>query len=303
MTICNSLLVAMLPFIPKPIVGLLANRYIAGGSLSDAVATCKYLNRMGAMATIDLLGEQIKDAGQAAETVSIYMQVWDTIVSNQLDANISLKPTSYGATLDAALCEANIRKVAEKTAALGKWLTIDMEDHPYTQMTLDIYDRLRHDFPHTMGTVLQAYLKRTCDDADRLTSSGQPTNLRLCKGIYKEPASIAYQNKKEINANYLKVLDLLLSRGAYVCIATHDDALVDGALQLIEKYKLGKDRYEFQMLLGVRPELRKRLLARGQRLRIYTPFGRDWYAYSVRRLKENPAIAGNVVRGLFRDYK
>jgi proline dehydrogenase len=303
MSFFNSFVVASLPYVPRPIVGLLAKRYIAGDSLQDAVNTCQHLHKMGAMATIDLLGEQIKDAQKASETVEIYMQIWEAIAQNKLNANISLKPTSYGAIFDAKLCQANISKVVEKAAALGNWLTIDMEDHPYTDLTLYLYETLRKEFPKTVGTVLQAYLMRTYDDAARLSKNGQPTNLRLCKGIYKEPASIAYQKKQDINENYLKVLDLLLSRGAYIGIATHDNFLVDGALRLIEKYKLNKDQYEFQMLLGVRPELRKRLLSQGQPLRIYTPFGKDWYAYSVRRLKENPAIAGNVVRGLLRDYK
>lgn len=300
MGLINALVVTTLPYVPKWLVAALSNRYIAGDSLAHAITVCRNLNKLGAMATIDLLGEQIKDADKAADNVTQYFAIWDAIVAHRLDANVSLKPTSFGATFDLDLCQANIRKIVDKAAAAGQWLTIDMEDHPYTDLTLKLYHALRQEFPKNIGTVLQAYLKRTGDDAGQIVKGG-PTNLRLCKGIYREPDTIAFKDKRTINANYLTTLELLLAQGAYVGIATHDDILVNGALQLIQKYKLPREQYEFQMLLGVRPELRDRLLKLGHRLRIYVPFGKDWYAYSLRRLKENPSIAGSVIRGLLFD--
>lgn len=295
----NGLIVTALPYIPKKIVGFFASRYIAGETLEEAVVECKKLNAMNTMTTIDLLGEFIREEEKAIATLDTYLKVLHTIEQEGLASNVSIKPTSFGASFNPDLCRKNVKILVEKAAQMNNFVRIDMEDHPYTDLTLDMYEKLRQEFPKNVGTVLQAYLKRTYEDAEHL-SANTKANLRLCKGIYNEPASIAYKDGREINKNYLATLDLLLSRGAYIGIATHDDQLIEGALRLIEKYRLGREQYEFQMLFGVRSELRKRLVAEGHRLRVYAPFGKDWYRYSLRRLKENPAIISSMMKGFFK---
>lgn len=299
MRLLNSLVVTTLPYVPKKIVFLFARRYIAGDSLDKAVMKCRELNAQNMMTTIDLLGEFIKQPQETIAPTETYLTVLDTIAGNKLNSNVSLKPTSFGASFDPQLSRQNIRKIIEKAFQLHNFVRIDMENHPYTDLTLDMYREFREEFPASVGTVLQAYLKRSYQDADRLSQNTR-ANLRLCKGIYNEPADIAYKDKEDINKNYLEILELLFSRGAYVGIATHDDPLVEGAQRLISKYKVTRDQYEFQMLLGVRPELRKNLVEQGHRLRVYTPFGKDWYPYSIRRLKENPAIVGSMLQGFLK---
>lgn len=294
----NALIVMTLPYVPRKIVSVFARRYIAGETLDQALVECKKLNEMKAMTTIDLLGEFIAEEDKAIATRDTYMKVLDTLRERGLDSNVSIKPTSFGASFNPELCRKNIRMLVEKAAGLHNFVRIDMEDHPYTDFTLEIYQELRREFPESVGSVLQAYLKRTYEDADHLSKNAR-ANLRLCKGIYKEPPAIAYKDRNEINRNYLETLELLFSRGAYVGIATHDGKLVEGALALIAKYRLSPHQYEFQMLLGVKSDLRRQLIAQGHRLRVYTPFGRDWYPYSMRRLKENPGIMSSMLRGLF----
>lgn len=288
-----------MPYIPKPIVGIFARRYIAGEELQDAAAECQKLNANQTMATIDVLGEFVTEKAMACATVDAYMDALETIDQHKLDANISVKPTSLGASFDEQLWQEHIRKLVTKAASYNNFVRIDMEDHPYTDLTLQSYDDLRRDFSQHVGTVLQAYMKRTYDDADRL-SKDTKANFRLCKGIYNEPPEIAYKDGKRINDNFLATLDLLFSRHAYVGIATHDDELINGAFRLIDQYKLPKEQYEFQMLLGVRPELRRQIIAAGHRMRIYVPYGRQWYSYSMRRFKENPAIVDSIIKGFFK---
>ncbi len=271
--------------------------YIAGENISTAIQKCRALNKIGAMCTIDHLGESVSDEGTVRKTVDIYLRVLEEISQEKLDSNISIKPTSFGALLSQDNCLENIRKVVKKAHELGNFVRIDMEDHPYTDMTLKAYEELRREFPNSVGVVLQSYLKRTKEDADKL-SQGTKANFRLCKGIYNESEKIAYKGI-QINENFLETLDLMFSRSAYVGIATHDDKLVDGALKLIEKHQLTKEQYEFQMLLGVRSSLRDQIIAQGHRMRIYLPFGGDWHAYTMRRFKENPDIVGSVLKGFF----
>jgi proline dehydrogenase len=282
--------------VPKRLVGLFAQRYIAGDSLDKAIRKTKELNDLGAMTTIDILGEAVKSAQEAEKIVDTYLQVLQQIQANNLQSNISIKPSSFGFLVNENLCFESIQKIVSAASEPGHFVRIDMEDHLLTDFTLNTYRKLRVQFPQNVGTVLQSYLKRTVEDASLLIESGK-TNLRLCKGIYVEPETIAYKDRKKINESYLRALDILFSKGGYVGIATHDNALVSGALELIKKYKLAREQYEFQMLLGVRPELMHRILETGHRIRIYVPFGKDWYPYSTRRLKENPAIVGNIVKG------
>ncbi len=191
----------------------------------------------------------------------------------------------------------NLTEVIEYAYKKGIFVRIDMENHPYTDYTIDLYLKLNQRMPKCCGTVLQSYMKRNLSDIEHITANIDQANIRLCKGIYREPADVAYHNRQKVQENFLDSLDLLFEKGAYVGIATHDDVLIDGAYDLIKKHKLEKEQYEFQMLLGVRSELKKKLLADGHTLRIYTPFGEDWLPYSLRRLKENPAIVGSAIKG------
>jgi len=206
--------------------------------------------------------------------------------------------------LDKEKAYENIREIVKKAAEYNNFVRIDMEDSQCTDMEIELYSRLKTEFPENVGLVFQAYLKRTLDDLkmlyERFHKDGAHNNYRLCKGIYVEPAEIAYKDKEEIRKHYLEDLEFLLSHGEYVGIATHDKYLVDEAYKLIEKYKVDKDMYEFQMLYGVTPDLRKSIVAKGHKMRVYVPFGEDWFGYSTRRLKENPKIAGDIVKALFK---
>lgn len=293
----NTVIANMMPYMPKNLVGFFAKRYVAGKFPEDAFNITRELNKEGAVGTIDLLGEFNKEEAKARATVDMYKLVLDNIVTQKLGTNISIKPTAFGALLDMDFCTANLAEVVKYAYEKKVFVRIDMEDHPYTDYTIDLYLKLNRDMPGSCGTVLQSYMKRNLDDIKHITSNIDKANIRLCKGIYKEPEDVAFHNRKRVQENYLESLDLLFEKKAYVGIATHDDVLIDGAYELIKKHGLTTEEYEFQMLLGVRSELRKKLLADGHKLRIYTPFGEDWLPYSIRRLKENPAIVGSAIKG------
>jgi proline dehydrogenase len=296
MSLFNKLIVLSLPVVPKFIVHFFAKKYIAGPRLSDAIRVIRELNGGGLCATIDLLGEEIKNRDEALRVVTAYKEIVSAISQYQLDSNISVKPTHLGLKIDKEFCFNNIREVVLAAGENSNFVRIDMEDHTCTTDTIGIYLRLHKEFPR-VGVVLQAYLRRTVDDVNLLLE--QRANLRLCKGIYVESREIAYKDPAIINYNFTLCLEKLLTAGCYVGIATHDEKLVWQALALIDRLKLKKDRYEFQMLLGVDEQLRNIIAAAGHRLRIYVPFGEKWYAYSSRRLKENPDIAGYVLKSIF----
>jgi proline dehydrogenase len=296
MSLFNKLIVLSLPVVPKFIVHFFAKKYIAGPRLSDAIRVIRELNGGGLCATIDLLGEEIKNRDEALRVVTAYKEIVSAISQYQLDSNISVKPTHLGLKIDKEFCFNNIREVVLAAGENSNFVRIDMEDHTCTTDTIGIYLRLHKEFPR-VGVVLQAYLRRTVDDVNLLLE--QRANLRLCKGIYVESREIAYKDPAIINYNFTFCLEKLLTAGCYVGIATHDEKLVWQALALIDRLKLKKDRYEFQMLLGVDEQLRNIIAAAGHRLRIYVPFGEKWYAYSSRRLKENPDIAGYVLKSIF----
>lgn len=288
----DRLIVASLPVIPRGIVKQVAERYVAGETMSDAIETARILNQQGALVTMDILGEEVTSEARTRQTVDDYVATLDNMAQAGIDGNISVKLTAFGLRLDRTLCLDNVAQVVEHAAALGSFVRIDMEDHACTDVTLDIYRKLRQQY-RNVGVVLQSMLHRTEKDAAQLLD-GQ-TNVRLCKGIYREPAEIAYQDPDEVRDSYRRTLELLLQRGAYVGIATHDDALTDWAVETVAQLGLARDQYEFQMLLGVRENLRQDLISRGHRLRVYVPYGADWYAYSVRRLRENPSVAKHVM--------
>ncbi|HEX7626741.1 MAG TPA: proline dehydrogenase family protein [Gaiellaceae bacterium] len=286
MTLLDRAIVRLLPAVPKPIVQRLSSPYIAGPSLDDAVRVVQRLNAKGKLATIDVLGEEITSADEARAIAGQYHDVLARIDDENLDANVSVKLTGLGLELDLDVCRENLEAVVIDAAARGTFVRIDMEDSSTTDRTLDLYRGLRATQHENVGVVLQAYLRRTVDDLPGLD------NVRLCKGIYVEPVEIAYREFDEVRANFVRSLEALVAQGTYVGIATHDEHLIGEALRIVAD--VPRDRYEFQMLLGVRPDRADELSAAGHRLRVYVPYGTHWYEYSVRRLQENPKMAGYV---------
>jgi proline dehydrogenase len=282
----------MLPAVPRPIVHRLAERYIAGSTLADACRAVETLNAQGKLATIDVLGEEVTRDDEARAIAQAYRDVFETIAAQKLDSNVSVKLTGLGLKLDYRLCRANLTSVVEEAARRGNFVRIDMEDSSTTDDTLRLYRELRDEGHDNVGVVLQAYMRRTLDDIDALADL-RPS-VRLCKGIYVEPEPIAYQGYDEVRTNYLRALEALLDAECYVGIATHDGWLVSEGRRIVARRGLDRDEYEFQMLYGVARDLGDRLVSEGHRLRIYVPFGEHWYAYSLRRLQENPRVAGYI---------
>jgi proline dehydrogenase len=295
MSAFNRLLVTGLPAVPKPIVGRVASRYVAGESLDDAIRVVRKLNEQGAMATLDVLGEEVSERAKATAAVEEYLRVFAAIDREKVDSNISIKLTLLGLKIDEGFCRDNVARIVETAKSFGNFVRIDMEDYTTTDATLRIYHEL-HGRYGNVGVVLQAYMRRTLRDIEELPDQG--ANIRLCKGIYVEPRKIAWKGYETVRHNYVQALDKLISRGVYVGIATHDEFLACAASALVDKHGLKPDQYEFQMLLGVDEELRRILIAAGHRLRVYVPYGADWYPYSIRRLRENPEVARHVLRAM-----
>ncbi len=296
MNIFNQLIVSLLPLTPKSIVARFAKPYIAGEDLADAIRTVKSLNAGKAMATVDVLGEDISTREEAIAAREECKRVLAAISDNTLNSNISVKLTQLGLKIDTGFCKANVEEILEAAKAKSNFVRIDMEDHTCTEDTLKIFHEVKEKYSN-VGIVIQAYLRRSEVDIRRLAS--EKAKVRLCKGIYNEPEEIAFKGKEEIQQNYLRLLKILFDARCYTGIATHDDVLINGAKKMISEMKLSPDEYEFQMLLGVRGEKRNELIREGHRLRVYTPYGKRWYAYSVRRLKENPQMAGYIVKSIF----
>jgi len=293
----NSLVVATLPFIPKSIVKIVAGRYIAGPRLDDAVACTQSLMKKGAASTIDVLGEFVSDRPRAVHETTMASSVIDAIHSHTLHSYLSVKPTSLGLDIDQDFAFENITSLVSKARTCGLFVRMDMENTPYTDVTLDFYRRLRALGYDNVGVVIQAYLHRSEADVRSLLEY-QPS-VRLCKGIYVEDASVAFKDADEIRKNYRSLARILVDGGAKAHFATHDESLISDAESIVRERSLTPDRYEFQMLLGVREDRRDKLLRDGHIVRIYVPFGEDWYGYSTRRLKENPQVAGYVVKAMF----
>ena len=296
MGILDKAIANSVPAIPRPVVRRISRRYIAGDTLEEAVATVRDLNRSGCVATIDLLGESTGSKADAAQTLRDYEKVIDALDEHNLESGISVKLTGLGLAINEELCRANLEEIVEYAGSKNRFVRVDMEDSPYTGVTLDMVTDL-HERHENVGAVIQAYMRRSLDDVVRLTEAG--VSVRLCKGIYDEPRRIAYKDFDTVRENFRLLLEELLRGGSYVGIATHDEFLVWHALRLIHQLEVPKSRYEFQMLLGVDEELRGILVGAGHKLRVYVPYGEDWYEYSSRRLKENPKIAGYVARDVF----
>jgi proline dehydrogenase len=297
MSLFDRLVAASLPIIPKPVVRWTAGPYISGERLGECVRVVREMNGEGCMGAISILGEFVARREEAEAAVAEYEEVLATVARERLDSNVHIKLTHFGLKLDPAFALQNARRLVARAKELGNFVRIDMEDSSCTDQTLDIYQQLRGEFDN-VGTVVQARMRRTAADVHALAKSR--ANLRLCKGIYLEPRAIAYEDRTIIQRNFVSLLEELLAAGCYVGIATHDELLVYEAMHVVDRLGLDTSRYEFQMLLGVDPALRKIIRSAGHRLRVAVPFGSQWYAYSIRRLRENPAMAGHVLRALFK---
>ncbi|PKL80913.1 MAG: proline dehydrogenase [Ignavibacteriae bacterium HGW-Ignavibacteriae-4] len=293
----NKLITKTLPLFPKSFIYLFAKKYIAGATLEEAIEVCKLLEAKGACTTIDTLGEFVSSKQQATKETSMSLAVLDAIKNNSLNSYLSIKPTSLGLEIDFDFAYSNIKSIVSKAKELGLFVRLDMENTPYTSKTLDIYKKLKNDGLENVGFVIQAYLKRSMDDIKAMSKFNPST--RLCKGIYNESPSLAYKDREKIRDNYKELLKYMFENGYYTCIATHDDLLLNYAENLIKEKKIPKDKYEFQMLLGVTESLRAKLISNGHKVRVYTPYGIDWYGYSIRRLNENPQMAGHIVKSIF----
>lgn len=298
----NKLIAAMLPYFPKKFIWIFSRDYISGETIEDAMRVSKDLNSKKVLVTLDVLGEFIKSLDEAEANKKEYLDLIDMTYKNQVAGNFSVKPTSFGMLIDKEACYGHLREIVAKAASYNGFIRIDMEDSPCTTMEIELFRRLKTEFPANVGLVVQAYLKRTLDDikglAD-LNSEKHPLSFRLCKGIYIEPAEISYKKYEEINQHYLEDLEFMLKNKIHVGIATHDKPLIEGAYRLLEKYNVPKHMYEFQMLYGVTPRLRESIVNEGHTMRVYVPFGKKWFGYSTRRLKENPKMASHIIKALF----
>ena len=298
----NKFIAAILPWFPKKFIWIFSRAYISGETLEDAMRVSKDLNSKNIKVTLDVLGEFIKTPEEAELNKKEYLNLIDISYKNHIDGNFSLKPTSFGLLIDKDICFNHIREIVTKAASYNGFIRIDMEDSPCTDDEIKLFRKLKAEFPGNVGLVIQAYLKRTLKDIEEmldLKNSNISLSYRLCKGIYVEPEAISYKKYEEINQHYLEDLEFMFRNKIHAGIATHDKPLVDGAYKLIEKYNVPKNMYEFQMLYGVTPKLRESIVSKGHTMRVYVPFGKQWFGYSTRRLKENPKMASHIIKAIF----
>jgi proline dehydrogenase len=282
----------------------MSGRFVAGMTVEDALTACARVNREGIAVSLDSLGESVKTEAEARRSVAIYHQLLDAIEARGLNANVSVKLSQVGMDFDPALAEQIVGEMVEHAAAVRSFVRIDMEGSPYTEATIAMTERLSARFPGSVGTVLQAYLFRTEKDVERLL--GQGIRIRLCKGAYKEGPEIAFPAKVDVDANYVKLMERLVSftkdgRGVFCGIATHDEAIVDAMRAFVAANKIDKSRFEFQMLYGIRRDLQRTLTAEGFGVRVYVPFGPEWYPYFMRRLAERPANVLFLAKNFFKN--
>ena len=281
---------------------MFSKRYIAGETLEDGIRASKQLNNEGIEVTIDLLGEFITNIDQAKENKDEYLNIIDKVTSEKVVGNFSLKPTMFGLLIDKNRCRDYIEEIIVKAVEKNSFIRIDMEDSQCVDMEIDMYKYFLQKYPAHCGLVVQAYLRRTMSDLIDLKKSqnnATPLNFRLCKGIYVEPEQIAYKGYEEVRQHYTEDMAYMMDNQMYIGIATHDKVLVENAYRLIDEKKLPKYMYEFQMLYGVTPELRKSIVEKGHKMRVYVPYGKQWFGYSTRRLKENPKMASLIIKALF----
>ncbi len=298
----NKIIANILPHMPKKLVWVFSKRYIAGETIEEGLLASKLLNEKNILVTIDLLGEFINTLDEAEENKNQYFNIINRFTSENIKGNFSLKPTMFGLLIDKEACYNYIREIVKLAVEKNSFIRIDMEDSQCVDAEIDMFKKLRDEFPNNVGLVLQAYLRRTLGDIkelNKVNSTEHPTNFRLCKGIYVEPEKISFKGYQEVRDNYLTDLEFMFQNKMYVAIATHDKYLVEHAMNLIEKYNVQKNRYEFQMLYGVTPELRQSIVDQGHVMRVYVPYGKHWFNYSTRRLKENPKMATDIIKALF----
>lgn len=298
----NKLIANILPHMPKKLVWVFSKRYIAGETIDEGLLASKLLNEKKIEVTVDLLGEFIQSLEEARENRNQYFEIIKRFTAEKIKGNFSLKPTMFGLLIDKEVCYNYIREIVALAAEKDSFIRIDMEDSACVDMEIEIYNKLRAEFPKNVGLVLQAYMRRTMSDLERfhvINAGGYPLNFRLCKGIYVEPEKIAFKGYQEVRDNFLNDLDYMFRNKMYAAIATHDKYLVENAYRLIEKYNISKSMYEFQMLYGVTPDLRQSIVEKGHKMRVYVPFGKQWFNYSTRRLKENPKMAAEIIKALF----
>ena len=292
----------MLPYFPEKIVWVFSKRYISGQYIEDALLESRKLNQKGMVVTVDLLGEYIKNLGEADLYKAQYIDLIRKFSSENINGNFSVKPSMFGLLLDREACYRNLRTLVEVADQSDSFIKIDMEDSECTSIELEIFRRLKTEFPNRIGIVVQAYLRRTLDDVKNLLDlhhQDAPLNFRLCKGIYIEPEKIAYKGYQEVRDHFMADLRFMLQNGIYVGIATHDKYLIDMSLELIKELNIPNDKYEFQMLYGVAPKLRQSVVDLGHKMRVYVPFGKQWFNYSTRRLKENPNMVWDIIKAMF----
>lgn len=298
----NRILANALPYMPKKLIWIFSKRYIAGETIEDGIEVCARLNQQGIEVTVDLLGEFVGTIEQVEENKKKYIEIIERFTSEGIVGNFSLKPTMFGLLIDKEVCLENIEEVAKKVSEKKSFLRIDMEDSQCVDKELEIYLLLQKKYPANVGLVLQAYMRRTMNDLMNLVNiqtNGHPLNFRLCKGIYVEPKEVAFKSFEEVQEHYINDLNYMFDHNMYVGIATHDKQLVEKAFEIIKEKNIDKTKYEFQMLYGVTPELRSSIVKQGHKMRVYVPFGKDWFGYSTRRLKENPKMATHIVKALF----
>lgn len=298
----NKLIAAILPYFPKKFIWIFSKSYISGETIDDAMRVSKELNSKNIKVTLDVLGEFIKTLDEAESNKEEYINLMEVSLKNKIDGNFSLKPTSFGLLIDKEICYNHIREIVTKAATFNGFIRIDMEDSPCTNDEIVLFRKLKAEFPANVGLVIQAYLRRTLKDLEQmldLNNPDMPLNFRLCKGIYVEHESIAYKKYEEINQHYLEDLEFMFRNKIYAGIATHDKPLIEGAINLIKKYNVPKELYEFQMLYGVTPKLRDSIVNGGYVMRVYVPFGKQWFGYSTRRLQENPKMASHIIKAIF----
>ena len=281
----------------------MASRFVAGETLEEAMAAVRALNARGITASLDLLGESVHREEEARGTAREYVSLLDRIQSEKLDANVSLKLTAMGLDISEELCVANMQLVLDRARDYGSFVRLDMESSHYTERTLHMFEhRLYPSYPKNVGIVLQSYLRRTEADVDKANRLG--CRVRICKGAYQEPASVAFPDKRDVDRNYVRCMHSLMTDGNYPGLATHDERIIADAKQFAKDRNIANDRFEFQMLYGVRRDLQERLVREGYRMRVYVPFGTQWYPYLMRRLAERPAnvafMTGNIVKEMVR---
>lgn len=298
----NRIIATILPVFPKKLIWLFSKRYIAGENLDDALRVAREFNLQGIEVTLDVLGEFQTNKEKIEYYKATYLETIHESIKAGIKTTFSLKPTMFGLLIDKDLCFSHIHDIVSVVSQNGSMIRIDMEDSKCTSLELDLFKALYKEFPKNTGIVLQAYLKRTLDDLKdlkRISNDSIPLNVRLCKGIYIEHESIAYKKRSEINEHFTEDLDYMLANRFYAAIATHDHLLIDASYKLIKKHSVADDMFEFQMLYGVTPELRDSVVKKDYRMRIYVPFGKDWFNYSTRRLKENPKMVSDIIKALF----